>query len=93
MYVSNDHMRDDDPPGRYRHEIAHDDDNIYIFGGGTQLNSFALDEIPVYNLTENRFRYIKTKPDPQVELIFFLFYSQNPFEMCYNSKKNSTGDR
>lgn len=66
MYVSNDHMRDDDPPGRYRHEIAHDDDNIYIFGGGTQGISFELDQIPAYSLTENRFRYIKTKPDSQV---------------------------
>lgn len=66
LYVSNDNMRDGDPPGRYRHEIAHDDDNIYIFGGGTQNASFDLDQIPAYSFTENNFRYIKTKPDPQV---------------------------
>lgn len=66
MYVSNDYMRDEDPPGRYRHEIAHDDDYIYIFGGGTQDTSFEMDRIPAYSFNENKFTYIKSKPDPLV---------------------------
>lgn len=64
-YQCNENIRDE-PPGRYRHEIACDDDYIYIFGGGTQDASFDMDIIPAYSFNENKFIFIKTKPDPQV---------------------------
>lgn len=64
--MCNDYMREDDPPGRYRHEIAHDDEFIYLFGGGTQDRSFDMERIPAYSFKENRFTFIKSKPDPLV---------------------------
>lgn len=56
----------EEPPGRYRHEIACDDDYIYVFGGGTQEESFDMDIIPAFSLNENKYIFIQTKPDPQV---------------------------
>lgn len=64
LYQCNENIRDD-PKGRYRHEIAYDDDYIYIFGGGTQEASFDMDVIPAYSFNENKFIFIQTKPDPQ----------------------------
>lgn len=66
LYNSNENLRDEDPKGRYRHEIAYDDNYIYIFGGGTQDASFAMDIVPAYNFNENKFIFIKTKGDPFV---------------------------
>lgn len=66
MYQSNENLRDD-PKGRYRQEIAYDDDYIYIFGGGTQDTSFDMDVIPAYNFNANTFHFIHTKPDSGVE--------------------------
>lgn len=37
LYCANENIRND-PKGRYRHEIAEDDDFIYIFGGGKFQN-------------------------------------------------------
>ena len=34
---------------RYRHEIAHDGQRIYILGGGTSWTSYPLDKVPVIN--------------------------------------------
>lgn len=65
LYQCNENIRDE-PPGRYRHEIACDDNFIYIFGGGTQEESFDMDVIPAYSFSMNKFIFIKTKPDPQV---------------------------
>ncbi|XP_055629273.1 kelch domain-containing protein 10 homolog isoform X2 [Toxorhynchites rutilus septentrionalis] len=58
----------DDPPGRYRHEIAFDDNNVYIIGGGTSDSAFSLASIPTYNLKRNKWTYTATKPDPSLPL-------------------------
>lgn len=39
----------DDPPGRYRHEVAFENDNMYIIGGGTADSAFSLSSIPTYH--------------------------------------------
>ncbi|XP_055316110.1 kelch domain-containing protein 10 homolog [Sitodiplosis mosellana] len=64
LYVSNENIRDNDPKGRYRHEIAQDDEYIYIFGGGTQDTSFDMEVIPAYNFLKNEFVFIPTNADP-----------------------------
>lgn len=56
----------DDPPGRYRHELAFDDDKIYIIGGGTSESAFSLSSIPTYDLKRNVWTYTETKPDPNL---------------------------
>lgn len=56
----------DDPPGRYRHEIAFDGDKIYIIGGGTSDSAFSLASIPTYHLKRNKWTYTVTKPDPNL---------------------------
>lgn len=58
----------DDPPGRYRHEIAIDDERIYIIGGGTSDSAFSLASIPTYHIRENVWSYTATKPDPNLPL-------------------------
>lgn len=61
LYASNDNIRDDDPKGRYRQEIAQDDEYIYIFGGGTQDTSFDMDVVNILTkLTQtiHLFRYM-----------------------------------
>lgn len=64
--MSDVNVREEDPAGRYRHEIAHDDNFIYIFGGGTQTASFDMDVIPAYSFDQNKFISIKTQPDPSI---------------------------
>lgn len=56
----------DDPKGRYRHEIAYDDNFIYVFGGGTSEEAYDLETIPAFDLKHNKWIQIKTKPDPKV---------------------------
>lgn len=58
----------DDPPGRYRHEIAFDGEKIYIIGGGTSDSAFSLSSIPTYTLKRNEWTYTATKPDPNLPL-------------------------
>ncbi|XP_065077690.1 kelch domain-containing protein 10 homolog [Ochlerotatus camptorhynchus] len=53
----------DDPPGRYRHELAFDGERIYIIGGGTSESAFSLSSIPTYHLKRNVWTYTETKPD------------------------------
>lgn len=65
-YNCNEYLRAD-PKGRYRHEIAYDDDYVYIFGGGTQNESFDLETVPAYSFDENKWIYIKTKADPNTQ--------------------------
>lgn len=53
----------DDPKGRYRHEIAHDDNYIYVLGGGTSLSAYDLEVLPAFNLELSKWTQLKTKPD------------------------------
>lgn len=66
VYHCNHETNEKDPEGRYRHEIAHDDDHIYIFGGGTQDSSFPMNVIPAFSISQNKFVSIATKADPTV---------------------------
>ncbi|XP_058834378.1 kelch domain-containing protein 10 homolog [Topomyia yanbarensis] len=58
----------DDPPGRYRHEIAFDNGKIYVIGGGTSDSAFSLASIPTYDIKQNVWTYTATKPDPKLPL-------------------------
>lgn len=67
VYICNDIVRDDDPKGRYRHEIAHDSNHIYILGGGTREHTFDLEMMPTFDISLNKWTTIKTKPDPNAK--------------------------
>nr|DBA31438.1 TPA: hypothetical protein GDO54_007289 [Pyxicephalus adspersus] len=50
------------PEERYRHEIAHDSQRIYVLGGGTSWTAYSLDKIHAYNFEANTWEEIPTKP-------------------------------
>ncbi|XP_067358066.1 kelch domain-containing protein 10-like isoform X2 [Channa argus] len=58
------------PEERYRHELAHDGQRIYILGGGTSWTSYPLDkslyQIHAYNLETNYWEEIVTKPHEKI---------------------------
>lgn len=56
----------DDPLGRYRHEIAYDDEKIYVIGGGTSDTAFSLASIPTFDIKKSVWTYTVTKPDPRL---------------------------
>jgi hypothetical protein len=64
VYICRQDIRETDPPGRYRHEIAYDGANIYVFGGGTSNQAFDLLDIPTYNIEANCWQNTETYPDP-----------------------------
>ncbi|MBN3298403.1 KLD10 protein, partial [Amia calva] len=57
---------DELPEERYRHEIAHDGQRIYILGGGTSWTSYPLDKVHAYNLETNWWEEITTKPHEKI---------------------------
>ncbi|CAG03406.1 unnamed protein product, partial [Tetraodon nigroviridis] len=57
------------PEERYRHELAHDGQRIYILGGGTSWTSYPLDKIHAYNLETNYWEEIVTKPHQKLGLL------------------------
>uniref|UniRef100_A0A3Q2QW36 Kelch domain containing 10 n=1 Tax=Fundulus heteroclitus TaxID=8078 RepID=A0A3Q2QW36_FUNHE len=54
------------PDERYRHELAHDGQRIYILGGGTSWMSYPLDKIHAYNLETNYWEEIVTRPHENI---------------------------
>uniref|UniRef100_A0A6I8SHS9 Kelch domain-containing protein 10 n=1 Tax=Xenopus tropicalis TaxID=8364 RepID=A0A6I8SHS9_XENTR len=50
------------PEERYRHEIAHDGQRIYVLGGGTSWTAYSLEKIHAYNFETNTWEDIPTKP-------------------------------
>ncbi|KAM9502711.1 kelch domain-containing protein 10-like isoform 1-T1 [Salvelinus alpinus] len=65
------HLKPNNPPTdlpeeRYRHEVAHDGQRIYILGGGTSWTSYPLDKIHAYNLETNSWEEIITKPHEKI---------------------------
>lgn len=56
---------EDHPKGRYRHEIVQDDEHIYVIGGGTAAEAFALESLPAFHLKSKKWLLRSTKPDQQ----------------------------
>ncbi|XP_056272110.1 kelch domain-containing protein 10-like isoform X2 [Pseudoliparis swirei] len=54
------------PEERYRHELAHDGQRIYILGGGTSWTSYPLEKIHTYNLETNYWEETVTKPHEEI---------------------------
>lgn len=54
-----------DPEGRYRHELAADEEHILVLGGGTTMTTYALDVIPAFHLPTGKWIEYQTKPDPK----------------------------
>lgn len=63
VYVC-DKSSQNEPEGRYRHEVAFDGDNIYVFGGGTAQDTFSLDILPTFNLEKKSWTHTETLKDP-----------------------------
>lgn len=55
--------QEDEPLGRYRHEIIRYDTKLYIIGGGTGEWAFELMEIPMFDLETNTWKIIAAKAD------------------------------
>lgn len=67
VYICNP-SNSDDPKGRYRHEIAYDDQYIYMFGGGTSEVAYDLENIPAFDIKQSKWLTINTRPDPNAPL-------------------------
>ncbi|ESO88776.1 hypothetical protein LOTGIDRAFT_125466, partial [Lottia gigantea] len=52
------------PESRYRHEIVYRDRELYLIGGGTAIEQYSLDKIPVFHTVNLKWKELKTKPDP-----------------------------
>ncbi|KAH3820337.1 hypothetical protein DPMN_122083 [Dreissena polymorpha] len=47
---------------RYRHEVVHFKDKLYMIGGGTALTAFPLNEIDSFDIVSHRWEKVLTKP-------------------------------
>ncbi|CAH1645954.1 unnamed protein product [Spodoptera littoralis] len=52
-----------EPLGRYRHEIAHVGNKLYIIGGGTGEQAFELMEIPIFDFDTKTWTILTPKAD------------------------------
>lgn len=52
-----------EPEGRYRHEVAFDGKMIYVLGGGTATDVFGFSKIPAFDLKTNRWTILQTYGD------------------------------
>ncbi|KAH3819904.1 kelch domain-containing protein 10-like [Dreissena polymorpha] len=50
------------PEERYRHEVVHFKDKLYMIGGGTALTAFPLNEIDSFDIVSHRWEKVLTKP-------------------------------
>lgn len=57
---------EDDPTGRYRHELAQDAEHIYIIGGGTSHEAFSLESLHAFHIKSRKWIKRPTLPDPLV---------------------------
>lgn len=56
---------DEDPAGRYRHEVARVGNKLYIIGGGTVDLSYELMNLPVFDLDTHKWDKVILKSDDQ----------------------------
>uniref|UniRef100_A0A1B6MI30 Kelch domain-containing protein 10 n=1 Tax=Graphocephala atropunctata TaxID=36148 RepID=A0A1B6MI30_9HEMI len=54
---------DNEPRGRYRHEIAFDQNKIYVLGGGTSVETFDFQVVFAFNLLTCLWERVTTRPD------------------------------
>ncbi|CAL8111185.1 unnamed protein product [Orchesella dallaii] len=59
LYICNGDQAE--PRPRYRHEVAFDGKNIYVFGGGTATSAFGLKIVPIFNLETRKWKKVSTK--------------------------------
>lgn len=52
-----------EPLGRYRHELCLLGTKVYVLGGGTSLESFGFEELPVYDYQKNEWCSVATHGD------------------------------
>lgn len=52
------------PEGRYKHEVAFYKEKIYILGGGNSIDTFDLANIPIFDLNTNQWEIVTSSPDP-----------------------------
>lgn len=58
-------VTDEEPEGRYRHEVAFDGRKIYVLGGGTADEAFDFFYVPVFDVKTGQWAQVRTKRDPR----------------------------
>lgn len=56
---------ENEPPGRYRHEVGFDGRKIYILAGGTASNVFGFRHVPAFDVEKKKWTKEKTIPAPK----------------------------
>lgn len=59
---------EDDPLGRYRHEIVADEQRIYVIGGGTSSTTHPLNNVPAFDLKTGKWQHFWAKRDLSVAM-------------------------
>ncbi|XP_044754039.1 kelch domain-containing protein 10 [Coccinella septempunctata] len=63
VFLSKGQINNDEPEGRYRHEVAFDGENIFILGGGTAQLVYDFEDLPTFNLEKKCWKTTKTLKD------------------------------